>query len=84
MHCGCRQFRRQQKRVTWLDYQALEPETHTNRQATQHDCLPLLLGDGDTGFEIVYDEEQNSLYCGPTRAAEADQKYLVRPARQAQ
>jgi hypothetical protein len=22
-------------------------ETHTKRQATQHDCLPSLLGDGD-------------------------------------
>ncbi len=23
------------------------PETHTKRQAIQHDCLPSLLGDGD-------------------------------------
>ncbi len=24
-----------------------EPETHIKRQATRHDCLPGLLGDGD-------------------------------------
>jgi hypothetical protein len=26
------------------------PEPHTKRQATQHDGLPGLLGDGDTGI----------------------------------
>jgi hypothetical protein len=26
------------------------PETHTKRQATQHGCLPSLLGDGDKGI----------------------------------
>jgi hypothetical protein len=34
------------KRVTRLDYQAFEPETHTKRQATQHGCLRSLLGVG--------------------------------------
>ncbi len=34
------------------------PETYTKRQATQHGCLPSLLGDGDKGIEIVYDEEK--------------------------
>jgi len=29
------------------------PETHTLRQATQHDCLPSLPGDGDKRIEIV-------------------------------
>ncbi len=29
------------------------PKTHTKRQATQHGCLPSLLGDGDKGIEIV-------------------------------
>jgi hypothetical protein len=37
-------------------------ETHTKRQATQHGCLPNLLGDGDKGIEIVYSEEKNILY----------------------
>ncbi len=32
----------------------LTPETHSKRQATQHDCLPSLLGDGDKGIETVY------------------------------
>jgi hypothetical protein len=27
--------------------------THTKRQVTQHGCLPSLLGDGDTGIEIL-------------------------------
>ncbi len=30
------------------------PETHTKRQATQHDCLPSFLGGGDKGIERVY------------------------------
>ncbi len=34
-----------------------EPETHTKRQATQHGCLPSLLGHGDQGIEIVSGEE---------------------------
>jgi hypothetical protein len=28
-------------------------EAHTKRQATQHSCLPSLLGEGDKGIEIV-------------------------------
>jgi hypothetical protein len=58
------------------------PETHTNRQATQHGCLSSLLGDRDKVIEIVNGEETNILiYCtGPTRAAKAEQKSLV-PAR---
>ncbi len=38
------------------------PETHTKRQATQHDCLPSLQGDWDKGIEIVYGEEKHILY----------------------
>ncbi len=40
------------------------PETHTKRQATQHDCLPSLQGEGDKGFEkeIVYGEEKTILF----------------------
>ncbi len=40
----------------------LYPETHTKRQATQHDCLPSLLGDWGKGIVIVYDEGKNILY----------------------
>jgi hypothetical protein len=38
------------------------PETHTKKQATQHGCLPSLLGDRDKEGEIVYVEEKNILY----------------------
>jgi hypothetical protein len=31
----------------WRKRGVLVPETHTKRQATQHDCLPSFLGDGD-------------------------------------
>ncbi len=37
-------------------------ETHSKRQATQHGCLPSVLGDGDKGIEIVYGEGKNILY----------------------
>jgi hypothetical protein len=49
---------------------------------TQHGCLPNVLGDGDKGIEIVYGEEK-ILFTGPTKAAKAEQKFLV-PAGQAQ
>ncbi len=39
-----------------------EPEIHTKRKATQHGCLPNLLGDGDKGIEIVYGEEEKIFY----------------------
>ncbi len=35
---------------------------HTKRQATQHGCLPRLLGNGVKGIEIVYGEDKNILY----------------------
>ncbi len=54
-----------------------QPETHTKRQATQHGCLPSMLGDEDKRIEIVYGEEKNILCTGPTRAAKAGQKSLV-------
>jgi hypothetical protein len=38
------------------------PETHTERQATQHDCLSSLLVDGDKGIEILLGEGENILY----------------------
>jgi hypothetical protein len=37
-------------------------DAHYKRQATQHDCLPSLLDDGDKGIETVYGEEKNVLY----------------------
>jgi hypothetical protein len=41
-----------------LRNQGLTKKTGT----TQHDCLPCLQGDGDKGTEIVYGEENNTLY----------------------
>jgi hypothetical protein len=58
------------------------PEIHKKRQATRHDCLPSLLGDGDKAIEIVYGEEK-IFFSGPTRAAKAEQKFFV-PARRTQ
>jgi hypothetical protein len=42
--------------------QGIPRDTHNKRQATQHGCLPSLLGDGDKGIEIVYGKEKNILY----------------------
>jgi hypothetical protein len=41
---------------------SFDPETHTKRQATQHGCLPSLLGDGNKRIETVYGEEKNTSY----------------------
>jgi hypothetical protein len=41
---------------------------------TQHGCLPSLLGDVDKRIKIVFGEEKNILYHGPTRAAEGRTK----------
>jgi hypothetical protein len=37
-------------------------DMYTKRPATQHGCLPDLLGDGDKGIEIVYVEEKLITY----------------------
>jgi hypothetical protein len=37
---------------------SVESETHTQRQATQHGCLPILLADGDKVFKIGHDEKK--------------------------
>ncbi len=42
--------------------------------ATQHSCLPSLLGDGDKEIVIVYGEEK-SILCWAERAAKAEQKF---------
>ncbi len=41
-----------------------KPETHTKRQASQHGCLPSLLGDRDKGIEIVYGKEKQYFVLG--------------------
>jgi len=62
-HSGCVSWREQ-----YSDEEALSvifiqssfyPETHTKRPATQHGCLPSLLGDRDKGIEIVYGVANN-------------------------
>jgi hypothetical protein len=53
--------------VAW-EMAMTQPETHTKRQATQHGCLPSLMGDGDKGIEILYSEEK-VICTKPTRAA---------------
>jgi hypothetical protein len=40
----------------------LHSETHIERQETQHDCLPSVMGDGDKKKEIAYSEENEILY----------------------
>jgi hypothetical protein len=49
-----------------------QPETHAKRQATQHDCLPSLLGDGK-----MYTVREKIFCIGPIGAAKAGQKSLV-------
>ncbi len=56
--------------------QKFVPETHTKRQATRHDCLSSLLGNGNKLNEKVCSEEK--IFCTVmTKAANADQKSLV-------
>ncbi len=59
------------------------PETQTKRNATQHDCLPSLLGDGEKRIKIIYGEKKKHFVLGLNRAVKEQQKYLA-PARQAQ
>jgi hypothetical protein len=40
----------------------IPPETHTNRQATQHGCLPSLPGDRDKGIEKVYGDKKKTYF----------------------
>jgi len=35
-------------------------QAHTKRQATQHGCLPSLLGDGDPGIKELYTDQFDS------------------------
>jgi len=39
-------------------YKRRNPEKHNNRQAARHDCLPRLLGDGDTKSKKVCGEKK--------------------------
>jgi hypothetical protein len=54
------------------DFQKAAPETHTERQVTQHGCLP-----SNNGIEIVYGEEKYSVLGRLHRAANAEKKYLA-------
>jgi hypothetical protein len=55
------------------------PETHAKRQATQHGCLPSLLGDGDKENEIVYGEKKkNNLYLGRLEQPRQYKNFLYR------
>jgi hypothetical protein len=40
----------------------IKSETHIKRQATLHNCLSSLLGNGDELIEIVYGEEKYILF----------------------
>ncbi len=40
----------------------LRPETHFNRQATRHDCLPSLMGNGNKIIEIVYGDDGDEYF----------------------
>jgi hypothetical protein len=59
----------------------IQPETQ--REATQHNCLPRFLGDGDLKSEKVYALRKIIFCTGLTRAAKAGQKSIL-PARRAQ
>jgi hypothetical protein len=50
------------------------PETHTMRQATLHVCLPSLMGDGDTGIEIVCSEEKKCFVLGGLKSSQNRKK----------
>ncbi len=50
--------------------------THTLRQATQHDCLPSLLGDKDKEIEIVYGEEKIYFVLGRLEQPRQNKKLL--------
>ncbi len=58
-------------------------ETHSKRQATQHNCLLSLLCDGDKGIELVYDEENFFFLLDRLEQPRQNEKLLV-PARQDQ
>ncbi len=55
-----------------------KPETHTKRQATQHGCLPSLLGDGNKGIEIEYGEEGNKIVLGQLKQPRQNKNLLFR------
>ncbi len=62
-------------------------DAHTKRQATQHGCLPSLLGDVMGTKELKYctysTVRKKIIGAGPTRTAKAEQTSLL-PARQTQ
>jgi hypothetical protein len=53
--------------------QKSQPETQTKKEATQHHCLPSLMGDGVKVIEIVYGDEKN-IFTAPNRTAKTEQR----------
>jgi hypothetical protein len=65
--------------TTWfLNKTNLRPnKRQIKKQATRHDCLSTLLGNGDKETKIVYGEEK-IFYTGLTREARQDKNLLYR------
>jgi hypothetical protein len=57
--------------------------SETHRQATRHDCLPSLLGDGDKGIEIVYGEGKNKFYWADKSSPGRTKSLVLAPQAQA-
>jgi hypothetical protein len=53
-------------------------DAHTKRQATQHGCLPSLLGNGDRGIEIMFGEEKKIFVLGQQGQLRQDKNLLYR------
>ncbi len=50
------------QRVNDIVKAAAWPGTHIERQVTQHDCLPSLLGDAEKWIEMLYGDDKSTLY----------------------
>ncbi len=62
LNLSCNKIKTERKNNDDFLARAVWAVSHTKRQATKHNCLPSLLGDGNTEIEIVCDEEKNILY----------------------
>jgi len=62
--------------VRWRLRGRSDATTHTRRQATQHDCLSSLLGDGDKWSKIVYGEEKVYFVLGRLEQPRQDKNLL--------
>ncbi len=61
-----------------LRFEYERPKTRTKRQATQHGCLPRLLGDGAKRIEIVYGEEKKYFVLGRLEQPRENRNLLYR------